>query len=68
MKFAGKYMMEEFAPQGLVNQADPSIEISKTKGDFSAASQSPARIFLSAYPLFAFNAQGLGFTPGIESF
>lgn len=63
MKLAGKYMMEELAPHSLSIEADPSVEIARAKPDFSLVMQSPSRFLMEAYPGYAFNAQGLGFSP-----
>lgn len=66
MELAGKYMMQGLDPRSILMQEDPSIAFAQGKSEFSTANLSPSRLLLAAHPLFAFNAQGLGFSPAEE--
>jgi len=65
MKLAGKFMMEDLAPHTLTKEKDPSVPFNAGKETLTALD--PERLLLSAHPLYAFDAQGLGFNPDSSS-
>ena len=67
MDLAGKYMMEEMAPHNFTKGDDPSRIFNYDKGVFSTMGNSPSRLLLEEHPQYAFNAQGLGFSPDYPS-